>query len=89
MAREHYAESGAEPGSALPPSYMHGLYPIIRRVRRPLIVQDTRPVNAEAKSVNEVSGETPETTRATRVLPEETSHEETTPLGESGPTLGN
>jgi hypothetical protein len=60
---------------------MHGLYPIIRRVRRPLIVQAAPVVSAEPKSVNEVSGATP-------VLPEELSDAQTTDESKPGPTLG-
>ena len=52
---------------------MNQLLPIVRRVRRPLVVKDT--ANAErgvrsAELVNEVSGGTPATTRETRVLHE-------------------
>jgi hypothetical protein len=37
---------------------MHGLYPIIRRVRRPLIVQDTPPVMAGSGEPVEANAET-------------------------------
>ena len=51
---------------------MNQLLPIIRRVRRPLLPVESVPDRAALPVVvvNDVPGETPETTRETRVLPE-------------------
>ena len=67
----------------MPPSYMTGLYPIIRRVRRPLIVQDAPPVNAG--NAEPVAAEAKTTDNG----PQTTDHEKTPSIEEPGPTVGS